>query len=158
MVSAHNIRNLDIATSGDGFAMTEGDAPRSEGNVLCLVISPRSDSIISPGGCTTWRLALAPVCGGEPLAALWFARTFCVTFLCVHFRLLSWHRLPLAGSGPFSQTLFPSLLFDLPLVASIGLGREAACRANAAIGWKPLDSLDSFMRLRASTLFVCTTS
>ena len=80
---------------------------------------------------TSWRLALAPVCGGEALAASWFARTFCVTFFSVHFRLLYWHRLPLAGSGPFSQTLFHSVFFkgscfalrlDLPLVASGVLG------------------------------------
>ena len=58
---------------------------------------------------TSWRLTLAPVCGGEPLAASWFARTFCVTFVCVHFRLLFWHRLLLAGSAPFSQTIFHSL-------------------------------------------------
>ena len=36
-----------------------------------------------------------------------------------------------------------ALLFDLPLVASGVLGREAACGANAAIGFKPLDFLDS---------------
>ena len=115
----------------------------------------------------SWRVALAPVRGGELLAALWFAQAFCVTFFSVHFRLLYWHRLPLAGSGPFPQTFFHSvffcgscfaLLLDLPLVASGVLGWEAACGANVTIGWKPLDCLHSFMRLRASTLFVYTTS
>ena len=46
---AHNIRNLDIATSSDAFAMKEGLAPRCEGNVLwlrCLLISPKSVFII----------------------------------------------------------------------------------------------------------------
>ena len=92
------------------------------------LISPRSFfPLFRQADGTSWRLTLAPVCGGEPLAASWFAQAFCATSFCVHSRLLYWHRLPLAGSGPFSQTLFHSvffkgscfaLLLDFPLVAS----------------------------------------
>ena len=79
--------------------------------------------------------------------------------------------LVLASSSPcWERTMLPdlfsfcvfggscfALLLDLLLVTSGVLGREAACGANATIGWTPLDGLDSFMRLRACTLFVHTT-
>ena len=146
--------------------MTEGLAPRGEGNVLwlgCLLIFPRSVSTISPGGRRLMARRTSPVRGGELLAASWFAQAFCVTFFSVHFRLLYWHRLPLAGSGPFPQTFFHSvffygscfaLLLDLLLVASSVLGWEAAC------GRERLDRMDTsrlppLVHAIASVHFVC---
>ena len=73
----------------------------------------------------SWRVALAPVRGGELLAASWFAQAFCATFFSVHFRLLYWHRLPLAGSGPFPQTFFHSVFFLWVLLCSAS--RFASC-------------------------------
>ena len=89
-VFAHSI--LDI---GDGFAMTEGLAPRDEGNVLW--VECQRSATISPGG----RHFIAPrIC----------TTTFCVTFFSI-FGTCIGIVFSLLETGHLAQTLFQTVFF-----------------------------------------------